>query len=100
MAKGIFLWGFFASSPVVATVSKPTKPKKHFAAPAITPVIPKGRNPPSPAFGGTWSFGICQFLTSATKSSCLEIHHLKCWSVNSLSYVLFTYLYLIQQIQQ
>lgn len=61
MARGIFLCGFLASSPVVATVSKPTKPKKHFAAPAITPATPKGRNPPSPAFGGTLSFGMFQF---------------------------------------
>lgn len=68
IAIGIFLWGFLASSPVVAIQSNPTKPKKHFAAPAIIPDNPKGANPPSPAFstvGGISSLGIFQFLTSA-----------------------------------
>lgn len=49
MDSGISLLGFFASSPVVATQSKPTNPKKHLAAPAITPAIPHGIKPPSPA---------------------------------------------------
>lgn len=48
--SGMFLLGFFASSPVVATQSKPTKPKKHLAAPAITPARPNGINPPTPAW--------------------------------------------------
>lgn len=43
--NGIFRFGFLASSPVVATQSKPTKPKKHLAAPAITPAIPYGIKP-------------------------------------------------------
>lgn len=67
MAKGMFLCGFFASSPVVAMQSNPVKPKKHFAAPAIIPANPKGANPPAPPFtpGGMSSFAICQFLGSA-----------------------------------
>ena len=33
-------------APVVAITSKPTYPKKHFAAPEITPDQPNGRKPP------------------------------------------------------
>lgn len=68
MANGMFLWGFLASSPVAATVSKPTKAQKQVAAPAITPEKPKGRKPPSPGFAtdsGIDSFGIFQLLMSA-----------------------------------
>lgn len=69
IARGMFFCGFFASSPVVAIQSNPTKPKKHFAAPAITPANPNGRKPPSPAVsecdGGIESLGIFQLLTSA-----------------------------------
>lgn len=72
IARGMFFLGFLASSPVVATQSKPTNleirnsmkglklrkysttqityPKKHLAAPIMTPLNPKGRKPPSPAF--------------------------------------------------
>lgn len=48
---GMFFFGLIASSPVVATQSNPTKPKKHFAAPAIMPANPNGANPPMPAVG-------------------------------------------------
>ena len=48
--RGIFFFGFIASSPVVATQSNPTNPKKHLAAPAMmTPERPKGIKPPDPA---------------------------------------------------
>ncbi len=39
--------------PVEAIESKPTKAKKHFAAPAITPAKPYGKNPPVPRPSGT-----------------------------------------------
>lgn len=47
--RGMFFFGFIASSPVVATQSNPTNPKKHLAAPAMTPDRPKGMKPPDPA---------------------------------------------------
>lgn len=71
MDNGILRCGFFASSPVVATQSKPTNPKKHLAAPAITPAIPNGMNPPSPpplfsrTVSGMLSLGIVQLDGSA-----------------------------------
>lgn len=68
MARGIFRFGFFASSPVVAIPSKPTNPKKHLAAPAMIPLTPKGLNPPLPACftsAGISFFSMNQFLTSA-----------------------------------
>lgn len=71
MDRGMFFLGFLASSPVVATQSKPTKPKKHLDAPAMTPAIPKGRKPPDPATGlyssGISSSEMYQFLISAVK---------------------------------
>lgn len=48
MANGMFRLGFFASSPVAAKLSNPTKQEKHFAAPAATPATPYGMKPPSP----------------------------------------------------
>lgn len=66
--NGISLFGFFASSPVVATQSKPTKPKKHLAAPVMTPAKPHGMKPPSPALdlysGGISSGFMRQFAGS------------------------------------
>ena len=65
MERGMSLLGFFASSPVVATQSNPTKPKKHLAAPAMMPATPQGANPPAPAWllysSGTSSIAILQF---------------------------------------
>lgn len=67
--NGISLCGNFASSPAAATLSKPTKPKKHLAAPAIIPLTPKGTNPPLPACPlcstGISSKGMFQLYTSA-----------------------------------
>ena len=40
MPIGTSRCGFFASSAVVATMSKPMKAKKTIAAPAITPAMP------------------------------------------------------------
>lgn len=68
---GMFRVGLIASSPVVATQSKPTKPKKHLAAPAITPAMPNGMKPPSPPLvtsAGILSFGIVQFEKSANNA--------------------------------
>lgn len=66
--NGMSLLGLFASSPVVATQSKPTKPKKHLAAPAITPATPHGMNPPLPALSrysaGMSATSIFQFAGS------------------------------------
>ena len=41
MPIGTSRWGFFVSSAVVATTSKPMKAKKTIAAPAMTPPMPK-----------------------------------------------------------
>lgn len=78
MDNGMFRFGFLASSPVVAMQSKPTNPKKHLAAPAITPEKPNGRKPPSPACFtslGIELFEMLQFFISAKKNkqSCLCI---------------------------
>lgn len=51
--------------PVEAIESKPTKAKKHLAAPAITPANPYGKKPPVPKPSGTSSAGIFQFFPSA-----------------------------------
>lgn len=76
MESGISRLGFFASSPVVATQSKPTKPKKHLAAPAITPATPHGINPPAPAdprcSSGISSTFIFQFAGSP-RSYCVNM---------------------------
>lgn len=45
---GIDFCGVLASSPAVAMQSKPINPKKHLAAPVITPLIPYGAKPPLP----------------------------------------------------
>lgn len=59
-------------SPVVAITSKPTKPKKQVAAPAMMPSKPNGAKPPVPQsilLSVQVSFsalcGIFQFLPSA-----------------------------------
>lgn len=57
----------FLFIPVEAIESKPTKAKKHLAAPAITPAIPYGKNPPVPNPGGTSSSGMLQFAVLAYK---------------------------------
>lgn len=49
MLSGMERFGLRASSPAAAMESKPTKPKKQRAAPAITPATPNGRKPPRPA---------------------------------------------------
>lgn len=67
MASGIDFLGFFTSSPAEAMMSKPMNPKKHFAAPFITPVNPKGKKPPDPKFSGTLSSGMNQFEKSSLK---------------------------------
>lgn len=69
MANGIFRLGFIASSPVAAKQSKPTKPKKHFAAPDTMPAIPYGMKPPSPpsTLCGIFCFWMDQFAGLAVK---------------------------------
>lgn len=63
MANGMFRLGFIASSPLAAKQSKPTKAKKHFAAPSTMPATPYGMKPPSPpvTLCGMLSFRIDQF---------------------------------------
>lgn len=77
--NGISLFGFFASSPVVATQSKPTKPKKHLAAPVMTPAKPQGMKPPSPALAlyssGISSGFIRQFAGSPRETRKHEKHY-------------------------
>ena len=61
---GMAVWGFLASSPLVAMESKPTKPKKQVAAPASVPETPNAKNPPE----SSACAGRDQFLKSALKS--------------------------------
>lgn len=70
MANGILRFGLIASSPVAAKQSKPTKPKKHFAAPDTMPATPYGIKPPSPPLTlcGIFSFFIDQFAGLAEKN--------------------------------
>jgi hypothetical protein len=65
--SGIDFFGFFTSSPAEAIMSKPIKPKKHFAAPFTTPSKPNGKNPPLPKPSGTFSDGIDQLARSSLK---------------------------------
>lgn len=69
IAFGIARWGFFTSSPVVEIASKPTKPKKHVAAPLIIPSMPNGKKPPAPTLNSAVALEgtIFQFLMSALR---------------------------------
>lgn len=66
-------FGFRASSPAAAMESKPTKPKKQRAAPAITPATPNGRKPPRPASPVIPSK--LQLDVEAVHTSCQQILH-------------------------
>lgn len=70
--------------PVVAMASKPTKAKKHVAAPLVIPAIPYGANPPlpQPPFGEhtpmawvTFSGGIAQLSGSSLNAPAMIMYN-------------------------